>query len=128
MNLQTALQAIHAPKGVTSIIEGISAGDFSVLKQESSLTSSLNEIIENVSKYEKQLNECKSDWAYWAILGDLAYWEASRDIVKAATLVGEDNLPDIPVPDLAGCVVMDAIGRVQEFGANILTAAKLSVK
>ncbi len=34
MTTQEAIGAIHAPKGITSVINGIMAGDFSVLPHE----------------------------------------------------------------------------------------------
>lgn len=124
MKLQEALQSIHAVKGVTSIIAGVSSGDYSVLPKEPTLQSSIAEARANIDKYQDLINKCTSDWSYWSILGDLEYWESIHDILQAAELVGSDNLPDIPKPNTEGCVVMDAIGRVRDFGKNMLDEAR----
>lgn len=126
MKLETAIQSIHAPKGVTSIIQGVINGDYSVLSEQNALGASIEKIEEQVAFHKKQLDECRSDWAYWAILGDLAYWRAVRNIYKAAELVGAENLPDVAIPDVQRCIVMDAIGKVEKFGEDILKEAQLT--
>jgi hypothetical protein len=126
MNLQEALQSVHAVKGVSSIIAGVSTGDYSVLPKEPTLQSSIVEAKSNIDKYQDMLNKCTSDWSYWSILGDLEYWESVHDILQSAELVGPDNLPDIPKPNTEGCVVMDAIGRVRDFGRDMLIESRKS--
>lgn len=125
MTTQQAIQAIHAPKGMTSVLSGIMSGDFSVLPHEGGKDSDLYTATKMVGGYQKQLNECESDWSYWSILGDLEYWRAIHKILQAAELVGNDSLPDVAPPNLDNCVVMDAISKVQSFGDEILRKAKV---
>jgi hypothetical protein len=124
MTTQQAINSIHAVKGTTSIIAGIMNNDYSVLPHDKGLGADLALAEQEVSIHQKRLDECKSDWAYWSILGDLEYWTAVKNILNAAALVGHDKLPDIPAPDLKGCVVMDAIGRVSDFGEAVLREAQ----
>lgn len=120
MTLKEALSAIYAPKGVTSIIEGLAANDYSVLPHDKGKDATLLKAEEMVAKHQNDIDNCKSDWSYWSILSDLEYWKAVRNILKAATLVGENNLPDVPKPKTEGLVVMDAIYEVTKFGDAIL--------
>lgn len=125
MTTKQAIEAIYAPKGVTSVLNGIMSGDYSVFPHTGGEDSNLQKAASQVDKYQKQLDECKSDWSYWSILGDLEYWKAIKNILEAAHIVGDDNLPDIPKPNLGGqLVVMDQIYEVTKFGAAILAAAK----
>ena len=124
MTTQEAIGAIHAPKGMTSILAGISTGDFSVLPHEKGKNADLEKAAEMVKMHQKQLDECKSDWAYWSILGDLSYWQAIHNILEAGELVGNNNLPYVAAPNTEGCVVMDAIGKVADFGKEVLDKAK----
>jgi hypothetical protein len=124
MTTQEAIGAIHAPKGMTSVISGIMSNDFSVLPHEKGKGSDLAKASEMVEKYEQDLKNCKSDWAYWSILGDLEYWRTIHKILEAGELVGHNNLPYVSAPDLENCVVMDSIGKVGQFGDEILRKAK----
>lgn len=124
MTVQDAINKIHAPKGITSVISGLLSGDYSVLPHEKGKNASLEKANEMVAQYKKSLDECKSDWAYWSILGDLEYWKAIRNILEAGDLVGNENLPEVEAPNLANCVVMDAIGKVETFGKSVLNKAK----
>jgi hypothetical protein len=121
---QQAINAIYAPKGVTSIIEGILHDDFSVMPHEKGKDANILKAEEMIAKYEKDLHSCKSDWSYWSILGDLVYWKAIKNILDASAIAGSNNLPDIPIPDLNGCVVMDAIYKVEKFGFEVLSKTK----
>lgn len=123
MTVQEAIGNIHAPKGLTSVLNGLMSGDYSVLPHEKGIGADLKTAEENVAKYQKQLAQCTSDWSYWSILGDKAYWEAVRDILEAATIVGPDNLPDVEKPNFEGLVVMDSISRVTTYGRTILSKA-----
>lgn len=128
MKLHDMLASFSAPKGVTSILAGLSTGDSSVLPHQNALTASREHAEQMVVKYDQAINECKSDWAYWSIMADKIYWEASLNILKGAELVGADNMPDIPFEDKGG-VVMDAIFHVQQYGESILAeCTKLSAK
>lgn len=123
MKLKEAIESIHAPKGVTTVIAGVMSGDYSVLEKQNGLDADHETVKAKIKAYTQQLNDCKSDWAYWGILGDLTYWEAIGDILEAAKIVGPDNLPNVAAPELGG-VVMDSIGRVGDFGKEILRRAK----
>ena len=124
MKLNDALNVISAPKGLTSLIDGIASKDYSVLPHKDGVSASLQEAEDAVAKYEQQLRDCQSDWAYWSILGDLKYWKAVRNILNAADMVGADNLPDVEFPKTGGLVVMDAIGKVTDYGEKILSKAR----
>lgn len=124
MTVKEAIASIHAPKGVTSILAGISSGDYSVLPHEKGKNADMDKAREMVAQYKKSLEECKSDWSYWSILSDLSYWEAICNILEAGELVGNDNLPDVAPPNLQGLMVMDAIGAVSDFGDKILGEAR----
>jgi hypothetical protein len=100
--------------------------DYSVLPHEKGLGADLAKAEQQAAIHKKQLDECQSDWAYWSILSDLSYWEAIVNILKAAELVGPDNLPDVTPPNLNGSVVMDAIGRVEDYGKEIYRLARLA--
>ena len=128
MTVQQAISNIHAPKGMTSIISGVMSGDYSVLPHDKGVDADLAKAKEMVAQSKKQLDECKSDWSYWSILSDLEYWKAIENILQAAVLVGENNLPDIPKPDMEGLVVMDAISKVSKYGDAILSEAKKTSK
>lgn len=124
MTVAEAISHIHAPKGMTSILAGISSGDYSVLPHEKGNNADLEKATEQVEIHKNALKECKSDWSYWSILGDLEYWQAIEKILKAGELVGNDKLPYVPPPNLEGLVVMDAIGAVGTYGDSVLLAAK----
>ena len=119
MNVKEAIDMIYAPKGVTSVIAGIGNGDFSVLNNQKGIEASFAKAEEMTAKYQKQLDECKSDWSYWSILGDLAYWKAVKNILEAGTL-NDGELANVEAPDLKNCVVMDAISKVEKFGQKVL--------
>jgi hypothetical protein len=123
MKLEKMLSQISAPKGMTSVISGIMNDDFSVLPHQKGVGASIKRAKEEVKKHEKQLRECQSDWAYWSILGDISYWRCIKNILEAADIVGEDNLPDIYFKQ-DGIVVMDAIGKVEKYGEEVLKEAK----
>lgn len=123
MTIQEAINSIHAPKGVTSIIAGVMSGDYSVMYEQKGLEADLQKANEQVAAYQKNLDECKSDWSYWAILGDLEYWKAVRNILEAGA-INNGILADVPKPNFDGLVVMDAIGRVEDFGEAVLRETK----
>jgi hypothetical protein len=123
MTVQEAINKIHAPKGVTSILAGVMSGDYSVLSDQNGIDASLVKAQEMVVQYQKQIDECTSDWSYWAILGDLTYWEAVRNILEAGT-INNGIVADVYAPQLDGLVVMDAIGSVSDFGKEVLQRTK----
>lgn len=123
MKLSKALNAIHAPKGLTSVIEAVMHRDFDPVREQSAVDLSLIEAQQKLEDAEKAQRDCTSDWAYWGYQGDVSYWKAVVDILTAANLMEGEDLPDVPAPKLGG-VVMDDCSKVQKYGRNILTAAK----
>lgn len=119
MTVNEAISKIHAPKGITSILAGLASGDYSVLPHDKGIGADLLIAKEQVAKYQKAIDECKSDWAYWSILGDLEYWKAVQNILEAGTL-NNGVLADVEAPNMEGLVVMDAIGKVSKFGEQVL--------
>lgn len=120
MKLTEVLSMISAPKGLTSILVGISQNDFSVLPHQQGLEATMYVADEKIAIYQRQLDECKSDWSYWSILGDLAYWKAVKNILKGAEIVGENNMPDVKFENKA-VVVMDSIAETEKFGRLVLS-------
>ena len=127
MTVKEAINSIHAPKGVTSVLAGVSAGDFSVLNDQKGIEATFEKAEKMISKYQTQLNECKSDWSYWSILSDLGYWKSIKNILEAGRL-NNGELAEVEPPDLKNCVVMDAIGRVEDFGRKVLSETRSLVK
>lgn len=127
MTIKEAIDKIYAPKGMTSVIAGISTGDFSVLNDQKNIEISHNKAKEMIKKYKKDLKNCKSDWSYWSILSDLSYWEAIENILHAGTL-NKGILADVKAPDLQNCGVMDAISKVLQFGREVLAETKKNIE
>ena len=127
MTVEEAIDKIHAPKGVTSVISGLLSGDYSVLNDQKGIEASFEKAEEMVAGYEKKLKECKSDWSYWSILGDLEYWKAVKNILEAGKL-NNGVLADVAAPDLKNGVVMDLIGKVTSFGEEVLKQTKAIAK
>lgn len=123
MNLEFLLKKIYAPRGMTSVIQGLVNNDFSVLNNPTAIGTSIVDVEEKIKKYRKDLEECKSDWSYWSILSDLTFWEMVANILKGAELVGPENLPEIEYNNEGG-VVMDAIGYNEKFGVEFLAKCK----
>lgn len=111
---------ISAPKGLTSILNGIAQGDFSVLPHQKGLEATLCVAEEKVALYQNQLDNCKSDFSYWSILSDLVYWEAIKNILKGAEIVGENNMPDVVFENKA-FLVMDSIAEIEKFGKYVFS-------
>ena len=119
MKVQEAIKLIHAPKGVTSILSGLMTGDYSTLPHAQGLGADLEKARAKVLQTQKAFDACQSDWAYWSILGDLAYWKAIENILTAGA-ANNGEVADVPAPQMEGLVVMVAIGRVEEFGKKVL--------
>jgi len=119
MTVNEAISKIHAPKGITSILAGLANGDYSVLPHDKAIGADLLIAKEQVAKYQKAIDECKSDWAYWSILGDLEYWKAVQNILQAGML-NNGVLANVEAPNIEGLIVMDAIGKVSKFGEQVL--------
>jgi len=120
MKLTEVLSMISAPKGLSSILAGIAQNDFSVLPHQKGLEATMYVADEKIALHQRQLDECKSDWSYWSILGDLAYWKAVKNILKGAELVGENNMPDVKFENKA-MIVMDSIAETEKFGKYVLS-------
>lgn len=119
MKLQEALESIGPVVGLTSLIgapESVSTEQVASVKRE--------EAEAKLRSLEERRDGARSDAAYWGYVGQIAYWSAIVDLLKAAELVGPDNLPDIEPPDLTGKVVMDAAGSLQSWGDRVLRAAE----
>ena len=123
MTVNEAVSKIHAPKGVTSILAGLTSGDYSVLPHDKGIGADILTAKEQIAKYQKAIKECDSDWAYWSILGDLEYWKAVHNILEAATL-NNGVLADVEAPDMEGLVVMEAISKVSKFGEQVLNETR----
>lgn len=123
MKLTEVLSMISAPKGLSSILAGITHNDYSVLPHQKGLEATIYIAYEKIRLHQSQLAECKSDWSYWSILGDLAYWKAIKNILKGAEIVGEDNMPEVNFENKA-VVVMDSIAEIEKFGEYVLSECK----
>jgi len=123
MTVQDAIGNIHAPKGMTSLIAGVMSGDFDPIQNQDAVGASLAIAQEKLGAVKKAQLNCKSDWAYWGYQGDISYWTAVVDILKAAEITGPQSLPYIEKPELNG-VVMDVCSKVEAYGKNVLEAAK----
>jgi hypothetical protein len=73
---------------------------------------------------EKAQDNAGSDYAYWGYEGQRSYWACMVSLLKAAAITGPDNLPDVPVPDFSGDVVMDAAYHMEQFGERVLRLAQ----
>ena len=128
MELKEALKPVYAPQGATTVIGGLMSGDLSSLKHnEAATTTALEEAETRLQEAQAAMKSCGSDWAYWGHAGEVAYWSCVRDILEAATICGADNLPDVDPPSMEGLVVMDAQGRMADYGRKVLAAAKQAV-
>lgn len=124
MKLETAISAMSAPKNFEMIMTAALTNDTSIFNTPDALTASMQFIDEQIATHQKKLDNCQSDLAYWSILGDLAYWRAAKNIHLAAEITGADRLPDIPVPNMKNGILMDIIGKVEQFGKDLLNEAK----
>lgn len=124
MKLSDILPKIHAPKGVTTVMAAVMSGDCDSIKGGDAVGKSLEEAKAELKKAKTNIDNCTSDWSYWGYAGDLAYWRATCALLEAAKLVGADNLPDVPLPDMEGGVVMDIQAKLEHFGEEVLSKAK----
>ena len=124
MRLEEAIKAIHAPKGVTSMIAGAMSGDFDPIREQNAVGQSLESARQKLADVQKAQQNCGSDWAYWGYQGDISYWSAVVNILEAAAISGPENLPDMPPLDESPAVVMDMCARVEKYGRTLLEKAK----
>ena len=65
---------------------------------------------------------------YWAHYAHHVYWSCVTDLCTAADIVGDDNLPDVPVPRKAGDPPLTSIAdAVIEFGRAVLADTLIAV-
>jgi hypothetical protein len=120
MNLETALNPIAPVVGFSSLI-GAPDSVSSQLYKDGGLDYAKQKLQSIITAQ----NNCQSDYAYWGYEGQKAYWRAIVRILEAVELVGKDNLPDVLPPDTTNSVVMDACGKIEQYGNEILSKAKL---
>ena len=118
MTLQQALSNISAPKGFTSLVNSLITGDLSNIDTPDIKKLSNTEIADKVKELQQKLADCKSDSEYWSILSNITYCTTVILIKSAADLVGENNLPDVPPPELK-TMLMVAIENLEQYGKNI---------
>lgn len=119
MKLTEILSMISAPKGLISILEGIKQDEFTAPPHQHGIGAAMSVAEEYIALRTKQKSECKSDMAYWSILGDLVHWRTVKKILIGAQLVGENNMPDVKL-DAGETIVMDAIAKLEGFGERVL--------
>jgi len=123
VKLHDVITSIRAPKGVSTIIAAFVEKDFDSVQAQNAVGMSRKQAEENLKKSIHLKEHCTSDWAYWGYAGDVAYWKTAVNLLRAAELVGPDNLPDVPIPDMAG-VVMDVQWKLEQFGEQVLKQAQ----
>jgi hypothetical protein len=72
----------------------------------------------------RQMGEHLADPSYWHLAGLHSYWRCVRDLCAAADRVGDDWLPDVPLPGpntLAD--VLAALSALEDFGRRVLAEA-----
>lgn len=124
MKLTDTIEKLHAPKGLTSMLAGVHQGDMSVLPHKDGIGLSAEEAQAELSRATDLVDAADNDAIYWSRAGDKAYWSAIVNLHKAAAITGEDNLPDVEVPDLRNAPVMSCIGQLEEFGRKVLQLAR----
>lgn len=123
MKAKEALESVWPVKGMTTMISGILSRDWdSIRGPGEEATSSLLQVEAALERANDAQANCKSDAAYWGYMGDISYLRATRDILKAIEICGDD-LPDVPKPNRDG-VVMDLCSQIERFGSKILRLAK----
>jgi len=119
MNLKQALEPIAPVVGFSSLI-----GAPGSVSTEKTVDIDLKTAVKKLAEIKDAQKNCGSDYAYWGYEGQRAYWSAVVDILQAAELVGDNNLPDVPPPDIEGKVVMDACWYIQKYGKDVLEKAE----
>jgi hypothetical protein len=62
------------------------------------LQRTLKENEQKLSGLEGGQKRCSSDYSYWGYVVDINYYNGIVNILKAAKILGVDNMPNIPVP------------------------------
>lgn len=127
MKLKDALSKIFPAQGATTVMSALMTGDFSSVKEVGIVEKGINELEQELKETIEAQRNCGSDWAYWGYEGTISYLKSAIHILKAAKMVGEDNLADIDAPNSNG-VVIDVQANVERFGEKIYQEAlKVSV-
>lgn len=119
MNLKDAFKPIAPVIGLTSLIGA--PGSIAGCPPK---VPTLVEARDHLKAVKEAQDRCTSDAAYWGYAGQIGFWATAVDILEAAEITGPDNLPDVDPPDLKNCLVMDAIGRMKNYGAAIRHAVR----
>jgi len=119
MNLETALSKIGPVGNSNSMLAAVIGGDFKSVCGDKRVSETLEKAKDKLKDLEAARNNCISDAAYWGYMGQISYWRAVVDILKAAKIKGEDNLPDVEYGD-SGEIVMDVCRKTEQYGRAIL--------
>jgi hypothetical protein len=130
MKLQETLDKIYPVFGHSSIAAAL-MGDqeaFDALATSGD-TLEVNDdmLAAKIREYEESQRDCGSDAAWWAWEGRIAFLLCLRDLLRAAVLTGPDNLPDLPLPETTG-MVMVVYEQMRKFGTDVLMEATRSTK
>lgn len=128
MKLSEVLSQLYPTRGITSVLAAtIGGGDIgSIIGGTADLGVTVAHAETELAKYRHLSNTCTSDAAYWGYMGDVEYWQVVVNLLKAAKLVGPDNLPDVPLPRRDG-IVMDLLAEQRRFGDAVLRLAEQRV-
>lgn len=122
MKLKYALKQIYPSQGATTVIASFMSGDNSSIKSIDVTQKNVEELEKELQKVKDQQDNCGSDWAWWGYEGTISTLKASVNLLKAAAIVGADNLPDVELPSRDG-VVMDIQANIVEFGEKVYREA-----
>jgi len=64
--------------------------------------------------------EISSDMGYWSQRGIVTSWTVAVNLLTSASLVGSNNLPNVPPPDLSEKCVMDAQHAIEKWSYQLL--------
>lgn len=120
MTAKEAIESIRAPKGTSTIMGAVLNESYDPIQSPNACGLTLKQAEHNYHIALEKRNNCGSDWAYWGYQGDVSYWSAVVDILKAVELVGENKLPDIRLNSSRDKCVMNACADIEEFGRKIL--------
>lgn len=123
MKLSEVFKNLHSVKGASSMIAGVMSGNLDPIRGEKVADETVEQAEKNLESARDAQRNCKSDWAYWGYMGDIAYWEMITNLLKAARITGPDNLPEVKLPGQHG-VVMDVYSNQMNFGKEVLRLAE----
>ena len=124
MRLETVLEQLGGPSyGVTSVMATLLGGGDAGSISTQETPSTLQKAERQLERATQAQANAQSDAAYWGYAGQVAYWDCIVNVLKAAEITGNDNLPDLPLPSRNG-VVMDVQHKMREYGKQVLEAAR----